>query len=131
MNMINLLKKSVAGKTNLEELVSAFEDMCKIPLKNIDVDDDGVLFETGTFSFTGEPLFYFSLVRQFPNEEEEYCQIHLDILYAPSELTKDFNQSEWCFGGENNIFGYIRNSKEYLSLKNVEIKKINVFMDET
>ncbi len=131
MNMLNVLKKNIASKNNLEDLVSAFEDMCKIPLKNIDIDDDGILFETGTFSFTGEPLFYFSLVRQFPNEDEEYYQIHLDILYAPSELTKDYSQSEWCFGGESDIFGYIRNSEEYLSLKNVEIKKINVFMDET
>ena len=131
MNMLNVLKKNIVGKNKLEDLVSAFEDVCKIPLENVDVDDDGVLFETGTFGFTGEPMFYFSLVRQFPNEEEEYYQIHLDILYAPSELTKDFNQSEWCFGGESDIFGYIRNSEEYLTLKNVEIKKINVFMDET
>lgn len=130
MNMLNLLKKNVENKNGLEELVSAFENMCKIPLENVDIDDDGILFETGTFGFTGEPLFYFSLVRQFPNEDEEYYQIHLDILYTPSDLTKDFNQSEWCFGGESDIFGYIRSSKEYLSLKDAEIKKINIYMDE-
>ena len=37
-----------------------------------DNDNDMILFETGTFSFTGENLFYFSLVRQFPNDEDEY-----------------------------------------------------------
>lgn len=131
MNVLNLLKNNVANKSKLEDLVSAFEDMCKVPLENVDIDDDGILFETGTFDFTGEPLFYFSLVRQFPNEDEEFYQIHLDILYAPTELTENYNQSEWCFGGESDIFGYIRNSEEYLSLKDVEIKKINVSMDET
>ena len=55
MNMLNLLKKSVANKNRLEDLVSAFEDMCKVPLENVDIDDDGILFETGTFDFTGEP----------------------------------------------------------------------------
>ena len=131
MNMLSLLKKNVANKNNLEDLVSGFEDMCKVSIENIDIDDDGILFETGTFSFTGEPLFYFSLVRQFPNEDDEYYQIHLDILYTPSDLTKNYSQSEWCFGGESDIFGYIRNSEEYVSLKDVEIKRVNVFMDET
>ena len=131
MNMLNLLKKSVANKNRLEDLVSAFEDMCKVPLENVDIDDDGILFETGTFDFTGEPLFYFSLVRQFPNEDEEYYQIHLDILYTPTELTENYNQSEWCFGGEMDIFDYVRNSQEFLNLKDKEIKQINVFIDET
>ncbi len=131
MNIFDLLKNNVANKNNLEDLVTAFEDMCKVSLENVDKDDDGILFETGTFDFSGEPLFYFSLVRQFPNEDDEYYQIHLDVLYTPSNLTKNYNQSEWCFGGETDIFDYIRNSEEYLSLKDVEIKKINMFMDET
>ncbi|HKM20911.1 MAG TPA: hypothetical protein VJZ01_02585 [Lachnospiraceae bacterium] len=39
-----------------------------------------ILFETGTFTFTGEPLFQISLVRQFPNDDEEYIktEIYMD-----------------------------------------------------
>ena len=40
--------------------------MCNMPLK-----EDMILFETGTYSFTGKPMFNFSLVRQFPNDEED------------------------------------------------------------
>ena len=43
-----------------------FEEMCNMPLK-----EDMILFETGTYSFTGKPMFNFSLVRQFPNDEED------------------------------------------------------------
>lgn len=31
--------------------------------------------------FTGDTLFYFSMVRQFPNDDEEYFPIHADIRY--------------------------------------------------
>ena len=52
--------------------------MCNIP-----TEEDIILFETETYSFTGKPMFYFSLVRQFPDDEEEYYQIHVDVLYSP------------------------------------------------
>ena len=54
-----------------------------------------ILFETGTYSFTGKPMFNFSLVRQFPNDEEEYYQIHVDVLYIPTEENKDFQRTIW------------------------------------
>ena len=46
-------------------------------------------------------------------------------------IIENYNQSEWCFGGEMDIFDYIRNSQEFLNLKDKEIKQINVFIDET
>ena len=64
--------------------------MCNMPLK-----EDMILFETGTYSFTGKPMFNFSLVRQFPNDEEEYYQIHVDVLYIPTEENKDFQRTIW------------------------------------
>ena len=46
--------------------MNGIEEMCSIPIK-----EDMILFETGTYSFSGEPMFNISLVRQFPNDEEE------------------------------------------------------------
>lgn len=60
-NLVKYLKNRITDKMTLEDIVSTFEQMCRMPIEN-----DMILFETGTFSFTGEPLFYFSLVRQFP-----------------------------------------------------------------
>lgn len=48
-----------------------------------------ILFETGTFTIFGdEPMFQISLVRQFSNENEEFYQIHVDILYESDNENK-------------------------------------------
>lgn len=69
-----------------------FEEMCNMPLK-----EDMILFETGTYSFTGKPMFNFSLVRQFPNDEEEYYQIHVDVLYIPTEENKEIEKCDYIY----------------------------------
>ena len=61
----------------------------------------------------------FSLVRQFPNDEEEYYQIHVDVLYIPTEENKDFQRTIWNEDIEEDIFSYI---KKTLSLNPVKIR---------
>ena len=85
--LIKYLQTRITDKSSIEDIVNVFEEMCK---KSI--EEDMILFETGTYSFTGEPMFYFSLVRQFPNCEEEYYQIHVDVLYLPEEKIRIFNK---------------------------------------
>ena len=59
-SLLGYLKNSISDNSSLEHIVSVFEEMCNMPLK-----EDMILFETGTYSFTGKPMFNFSLVRQF------------------------------------------------------------------
>ena len=66
-SLLKYLQNRISDNSSLEDIVSVFEEMCSIPIK-----EDMILFETGTYTFTGEPMFNFSLVRQFPNDEEEY-----------------------------------------------------------
>lgn len=129
--ILEILKNEIKGKEKLEELVEAFEIMTKIPIEGVEKEQDMILFELGTFSFTGEPLFYFSLVRQIPNDEEEYIQIHLVIQYKPNEINKSFSSTVWNFDISQDIFEYIRKSKEYLLLQKENIYNIDVYMDET
>ncbi len=130
-NILDLLKDEVADKQCLDDLVSAFENMCKISIESENEDEMMILFETGTFSFSGTPMFYFSLVRQYPNEEDEFYQLHLDIIYELSSDNRAYEQATWSFEIEENIFEYIRRSEEYLLLKDVSIGKIDVYVDET
>ena len=52
-SLLNFLKDKIVDKMPLEEIVDVFEQMCSIPL-----EDDMILFETGTFStFEPEPVF--------------------------------------------------------------------------
>ena len=117
------------GKQSLDDLISVFEEMCEIPIE--EELEKMILFETGTYSFTGKPMFNFSLVRQYPNEEEEYYQLHLDIMFEPTSDNSSYEQATWSFEIEDNIFDYIRKSREYMCLKDIPIAKIEVYMDET
>lgn len=129
MNILELLKKEIVGKQSLDDLISVFEEMCEIPIE--EESEKMILFETGTYSFTGKPMFNFSLVRQYPNEEEEYYQLHLDIMFEPTFDNSSYEQATWSFEIEDNIFDYIRKSKEYMCLKDIPIARIDVYMDET
>ncbi len=126
MEALDYLNRVITDGMTLEELVGAFEGMCRIPIA-----DDLILFETGRFSFTGKPMFYISLVRQFPNADEEYVQIHLDILYPPSPLNRFLSTSVWSDQLEQSIFAYIRSSKAFAQARRDQIARVEVYLDET
>lgn len=125
-SLLKYLQKRISDKSSLEDIVNVFEEMCNIP-----IEEEMILFETGTYSFTGEPMFNFSLVRQFSNGEEEYYQIHVDVLYAPVEENKDFEQNTWNEDIEENIFNYIKKSREFDFCKDKEFSKVEIYLDET
>ena len=67
-----------------------------------------ILFETGTFTnISDKPLFQLSLVRQVPNEDEEFYQVHLDIFYEACQENQMFYESIWDEDLGENIFDYI------------------------
>ena len=125
-SFVEYLKNEITDKTSLEKVIDVFERMCEMPIK-----EDKILFEIGTFSFTGKPLFYFSLVRQFPNDQEEYYQIHVDVLFEPTIENGKFKCSVRNEDLDENIFEYIRKSEVFERIKNDEYVKIDIYMDET
>lgn len=125
-SLLKYLQYKISDKSSLENIIDVFEEMCNIPVK-----EDMILFETGTYSFTGEPMFYFSLVRQFPNDEEEYYQIHVDVLYVSTAENKNFEQNIWNEDIEENIFSYIKKTSEFSFCKNKEFSKVEIYFDET
>lgn len=131
MNWEKILKSSISDLMTLGEIIGKFEKMCSIDLELEDPNDDVKLFETGIYDFTGEDLFYFSLLRQFPNEEEEFCQLHLDVLFRPDAVNRELAESAWSFDIDTDFFAYVRNSQAYIAVKDSEILKVDVYMDET
>lgn len=130
--LIKFLKDKITNKSSLEEIVNIFERMCRVQLENIETEEDMILFETGTFSTAeDEPFFLFSLVRQFPNEEEEFYQIHLEILYKADEQNKMFNETIWSEDLNENIFDYIKNSNIFNYAKNKKYSTVKIWGDET
>ena len=116
---LEFLREKITDKMPLEDMVAIFEDLCREP-----IDDEMILFESGTFtSISDNPLFQLSLVRQAPNEDEEFYQVHLDIQI--------FSESTWDEDLEENIFDYIRASEVFAYAKEQEYKAVKIYLEET
>ena len=111
----------------VEDMVAIFEDLCREP-----IEDEMILFETGTFTaISDKPLFQLSLVRQVPNEDEEFYQVHLDIFYEASQDNQIFSESTWDEDLEENIFDYIRASEVFAYAKEQEYLAVKIYLEET
>ena len=124
---LEFLKDRITDKMPLEDMVEIFEDLCSVP-----IEDEMSLFETGAYSaISNKPLFQLSLVRQAPNEDEEFYQVHLDIFYEASQDNQIFSESTWDEDLEENIFDYIRASDVFAYAKRQEYLAVNIYLDET
>ena len=124
---LEFLRESITDKMPLEEMVAIFEELCREPIEN-----EMVLFETGTFTaISDKPMFQLSLVRQVPNEDEEFNQIHLDIFYEASRENQIFSESTWDEDLEENIFDYIRASEVFAYAKEQEYQAVKIYLEET
>ena len=124
---LEFLRERITDKMPLEDMVAIFEDLCREP-----IDDEMILFETGTFtSISDKPLFQLSLVRQAPNEDEEFYQVHLDIFYEASQDNQIFSEATWDEDIEENIFDYIRASDVFAYAKKQEYLAVNMYLEET
>ena len=124
---LEFLKDRITDKMPLEDMVEIFEDLCSVP-----IEDEMILFETGAYSaISNKPLFQPSLVRQAPNEDEEFYQVHLDIFYEASQENQIFSESTWDEDIEENIFDYIRASEVFNYAKEQEYQAVKIYMDQT
>ena len=124
---LEFLREKITDKMPLEDIVAIFEDLCRDP-----IDDEMILFESGTFtSISDNPLFQLSLVRQAPNEDEEFYQVHLDIFYEASQDNQIFSESTWDEDLEENIFDYIRASEVFAYAREQEYQAVKIYLEET
>ena len=124
---LEFLRARITDKMSLEEMVAIFENLCREP-----IEDEMILFETGTFTAISDQLmFQLSLVRQAPNEDEEFYQVHLDIFYEASQDNQIFSESTWDEDLEENIFDYIRNSEVFAYAKEQEYQAVKIYLGET
>ena len=122
------LRQSITDGMTLEQMIAAFEDMCRISVG----DPDDLLFETGTYDLTGEKQFYFSLVRQFQFlDPDEYVQLRLDVRYAPGSETRFLRRATWDSQTAGSFFDTVRSSREYRAVSELPIAGVDVRVEET
>lgn len=67
-----------------------------------DSEGVGLLFQAGTYDFTGQLLFYFDSVCQFEQIDEEgehdhYEQLHCELTCPPNDVLRDIRAASWSF----------------------------------
>ena len=105
--------------------------MCAIPISSLPRSEDVILFEVGTFSFTGDPMVDFSLTRQVPSPSGEFFQLNMSIQYTPNDANRSLEECVWSYLITENIFDYARRSKAYQALIHEPIRSVEVHLDET
>ena len=71
------------------------------------------------------------MVRQAPNEDEEFYQVHLVIFYEACQENEIFHESIWDEDLEENIFDYIRASEVFAYAKEQEYQAVKIYLEET
>lgn len=122
------LRDSIHDGMSLADMVTAFENMCAIDLG----EPDNLLFETGIYNFTGEKRFYFNLVRQFQFlDDEEYVQLHLDVMYDPSAKPFGLPRVHWGEPADGEFFNVVRSSREYRAVIDQPIIAVDIRVERT
>ena len=126
VSLLNFLKDNISTDNTVDEIINVFEEMCKTP-----VEEDLLLLEYGVYDFTGEELFYFDLVRQYPDGEGEYYQLRVSLMFSPDEINRELQDTLWSDDTNENFFDYICKSSGYDYAKNHVIKSIDIRIDQT
>jgi hypothetical protein len=96
----NMLNKAGFQSENPDITVAwkVFKQFTEIKFKS---DDDALLFECGTYDFTGQRLFYWNLIRQFSfdknGEYDHMEQLHMEFIFSPTEELDILNDTIWSY----------------------------------
>ena len=117
MSLLEFLQNNISSNNKVDEIINVFEEMCKTS-----IDDDLLLLEYGIYDFTGVELFYYDLVRQYPDGKGEYVQLRVRLMFSPDEENRCLEDTLWSDDTDENFFDYIRKSSGYEYAKNHKIK---------
>lgn len=126
------LREKIPDTAALPEILTYFEEMCRIPVENVEIQDDLITCITDPFGEEPEWI-YFALTRQFPDGEVGSVEILLDIGF-PDVKGRLQLEDELCSDeldeGED-VFDYIRRSAGYIALENIPPVAMDITCDQT
>ena len=126
MDFLEFLNERISADNTVDEIMAVFEEMCKTPIK-----DELLLLEYGVYNYTGQELFYFDMVRQYPDGEGEYYQLRVSLAFLPDNENCKLNDTLWSDDTTENFFDYARRSSGYQYAKNKQIHAIDIRIDQT
>ena len=123
------LEKKIDQDMSLDEAIQAFFDVVAEAKPN---DEEMLLYEVGCYSVDSDSkACMFCLVRQTPSPDGEFYQMHLELQYDICDEVRSLNECEWHEKGDDDLQEYVNKSEAYKVLKDKQIKRISVWVDET
>lgn len=123
------LEQKISQDMTLDQAIQVFFDVVSEAEPN---DEEMLLFEVGCFRFYGDTEdCLFSLTRQTPSPDDEFYQMHLEVVYDVTDDVRALSECEWYEEGDDDLQEYVFKSEAYNVLKDKKIKEIKVWVDET
>lgn len=123
------LREKIPDTAALPEILTYFEEMCRILVENVEIQDDLITCITDPFGEEPEWI-YFALTRQFPDGEGGLVEILLDIgLKGRLQLEDELCSDE--LDEREDVFDYIRRSAGYIALENIPPVAMDITCDQT
>ena len=99
--------------------------------------DDDLLFQAGSYRFTGEDLFYFDFVRQFTIEDQDgnydhMEQLHIEFTRQPDQLLKKIKIDLWAddIDHSGSFFSTVESMSEFQLAISYPDWKCNIYQEQ-
>lgn len=125
-SLLGYLKNSISDNSSLEHIVSVFEEMCNMPLK-----EDMILFETGTYSLQENLCLTFLWLDNFLMMRKSIIKFMWMCYIFQRKKIKIFNE---LYGMRilKKIYSAIsKKTPEFSFCKDKVFSKIEIYLDET
>lgn len=114
MEIYQYLRGAVTDESTMEEMLTAFEEMCRIP---VETTSEMFLYEVYSYESEGKDYLMCHIVRQVDEPgSDEYIQLCLDIEYLLDEDMADFEEITWFEADAAGFLHHIRNGDIYETL---------------
>ena len=123
---LSFLKTRIADSASFSEITDAFAELCAAPTA-----DDEILFEAGTYTFTGEPMFTVSLARQIPDGADEFYQIRAELSFRPDTENAGIEELKWLDPTDEDALAAVRQSAAFAYAETHTAVSVDLRIDET
>ena len=114
MDIYRQLRGAVTDKSSLEEMLTAFGEMCRIP---VETTTEMFLYEVYSYESDGNEYLMCHIVRQVDEPgSDEFIQLCLDIEYLLDGDLTDFKETTWIEADAAGFLRHIRSGEIYDTL---------------
>lgn len=120
------LQEKIDDSMTFGQVADVFAELCAEPTA-----DEEILFEAGTYTFTGKPMFTVSLARQIPDGEDEYYQIRAEYLFRPDADNAGITETMWLDPRDEDAFSAARRSAAFVYADTHTAQSVDLRIDQS